>query len=197
MAFSRTTSRVEVAREGLAVFRTPISKGSPMVYGLGFLLGGTSQHLLRGWFLQKTGYEPECAVEGQPVPAQQSPFRERRAASGPSGTSTRRRAFEGVWAAVGAFVRTPATIPLQMTTPSRSGRDSFRRGRDEPGRGQARKDSDPREASPPRLACSLVRVAGGMTDRHDMAVPGQHTGITPAQSARASSRGTTAGPVCR
>src|SRR5664280_1455615 len=67
MAFSRTTSRVEVAREGLAVFRTPMSKGSPMVYGLGFLLGGTSQHLLRGWFLQGTGYEPECAVEGQPV----------------------------------------------------------------------------------------------------------------------------------
>src|ERR1019366_148645 len=68
MAFSRTTSRVEVAREGLAVFRTPMSKGSPMVYGLGFLLGGTSQHLLRVWFLQGTGYEPECAVEGQPVP---------------------------------------------------------------------------------------------------------------------------------
>src|SRR5665811_2582900 len=68
MAFSRTTSRVEVAREGLAVFRTPMSKGSPMVYGLRFLLGGTSQHLLRGWFLQGTGYEPECAVEGQPVP---------------------------------------------------------------------------------------------------------------------------------
>src|SRR5664280_1799798 len=67
MAFSRTTSRVEVAREGLAVFRTPMSKGSPMVYGLGFLLGGTSQHLLRVWFLQGTGYELECAVEGRPV----------------------------------------------------------------------------------------------------------------------------------
>src|SRR5664280_3220539 len=68
MAFSRTTSRVEVAREGLAVFRTPMSKGSPMVYGLGLLLRGTSQDLLRVRFLQGTGYEPDCAVEGQPVP---------------------------------------------------------------------------------------------------------------------------------
>src|SRR5664280_3353865 len=118
--------------------------------------------------------------KGSRCPEQQSPCRERGAASGPSGTSARRRAFEGVWAAVGAVVRTPATIPLQMTTPSRSGRDSFRRGRDEPGRELARKDSDPREASPPRLGRLLVRVAGGMTDRHDVAVHGQHTGITPA-----------------
>src|SRR5664280_684963 len=132
MAFSRTTSRVEVAREGLAVFRTPMSKGSPMVYGLGFLLGGTSQHLLRVWFLQGQDTSLNERWKGSRCPEQQSPCRERGAASGRSGTSARRRAFEGVWAAVGAVVRTPATIPLQIATPSRSGRSSFRRGRDEP-----------------------------------------------------------------
>src|SRR5664280_63262 len=100
MAFSRTTSRVEIAREGLAVFRTPMSKGSPMVYGLGFLLGGTSQHLLRVWFLQGQDTSLNERWKGSRCPEQQSPCRERGAASGPRGTSTRRRAFEDVWAAV-------------------------------------------------------------------------------------------------
>src|ERR1019366_3009087 len=108
MAFSRTTSRVEVAREGLAVFRTPMSKGSPIVYGFGFLLGGTSQHLLRVWFLQGTGYEPECALEGQPVPcatvamppAQRRLWAERHLYAtprlrGPMGRGRRRRANAG------------------------------------------------------------------------------------------------------
>src|ERR1035437_10340493 len=129
MAFSRTTSRVEGAHEGLAVLRTPMRKGSPMVYGLRFLLGGTSQHLLQGWFLQGQDTSLNARWKGSPCPTQQSPFCERRAASGPSGTSTRRRVFEGVWAAAGAVVRTPATIPLQMTTPSRSRRDSLQIGR--------------------------------------------------------------------